>query len=70
MSLDARLENGATDLPYRQVADPRNPAFFLKNPSRVYGHSNAAYVAEKAYQEVLGIINSVDPTLPERLIQQ
>ncbi|BEJ11139.1 hypothetical protein CspHIS471_0105610 [Cutaneotrichosporon sp. HIS471] len=69
VSLDSRLENGAADLPYRQVADPRNPAFFLKNPSRVYGHSNAAFVAEKAYQDVLAIINGVDPTLPDRLIQ-
>ncbi|TXT07091.1 hypothetical protein VHUM_03261 [Vanrija humicola] len=68
-SLDhvARTQSGS--LAYRQVADPRYPAFFLRNPSRVYGLSNAAFVAEKAYQHVIGILASVDPRMPERLIQ-
>jgi len=36
----------------------------------VYGLSNAAYVAEKAYQDVLAQISAEDPSMPERLIQQ
>lgn len=70
VSLDARIEQRNADaLPYRQVADPRYPAYFLKNPSRVYGLSNAAYVAEKGYTEVLAIIKAEDESLPDKLIQ-
>lgn len=69
VSLDSRFEQDAR-VPYRQVADPRYPAFFLNNPSRVYGLSNAAFVAERAYEEVLGRLTRIDPSLPDRLIQQ
>lgn len=57
-------------LDYRQVADPRYPAYFLKNPSKVYAHSNAAYIAEKTYGDVARIISRGDPAMPEKLIQQ
>lgn len=69
VSLDSRFEQDAR-VPYRQVADPRYPAYFLNNPSRVYGLSNAAFVAERAYEEVLARVRRIDPNLPERLIQQ
>jgi hypothetical protein len=71
VSLDAQIEaRNTASLPYRQVADPRYPAYFLKNPSKVYGLSNAAYAAEKAYQDVVAIISADDPSMPERLIEQ
>lgn len=71
-SLGGRLVGPSEDqsLEYRQVADPRYPAYFLKNPSKVYGHSNAAYVAEKTYAEVARLISHGDPNMPEKLIQQ
>lgn len=69
VSLDSRFEQDAR-VPYRQVADPRYPAYFLNNPSRVYGLSNAAFNAERAYEDALTTIQRVDPSLPERLIQQ
>jgi hypothetical protein len=56
-------------LQYRQVADPKNPAYFLKNPSRVYGLSNHAYVAEKAYQMVYDILRDINPGYPQKMVQ-
>lgn len=57
-------------LEYRQVADPRYPAYFLKNPSKVYGLSSAACAAEKNYADVVRLISHGDPSMPEKLIHQ
>lgn len=71
LTTDSWAEQRTADgLAYRQVADPRCPAFFLRNPSKVYGVSNAAYVAEKAYQHVFGLLSAEDPAMPNRLIQR
>lgn len=67
--LDAQLE-ASSEKRYRQVADPRNPAYFLRNPSRVYAPSNAQSIAEEAYPEVLAIITAEDPTMPDKLMTQ
>lgn len=60
---------GCEKLHYRQVADPKNPAYFLKNPSQIYGLSNHAFVAEKAYQLVYDWLKEVDPEHPHKMVQ-
>jgi hypothetical protein len=56
-------------LHYRQVADPKNPAYFLRNPSQLYGVSNHAFIAEKAYQMVYDFLRAIDPEYPHKLVQ-
>lgn len=60
---------GSEKLHYRQVADPKNPAYFLRNPSRIYGLSNHAFIAEKAYQMVYDFLKDVDPEYPHKMVQ-
>lgn len=60
---------GSEKLHYRQVADPKNPAYFLKNPSRIYGLSNHAFKAEKAYQMVYDMLREVDSDYPHKMVQ-
>jgi hypothetical protein len=57
------------NLQYRQVADSKNPAYFLRNPSRVYGESNHAFVAEKAYQMVYDLLRDINPEYPQKMVQ-
>nr|XP_019043060.1 hypothetical protein I302_08771 [Kwoniella bestiolae CBS 10118]OCF21990.1 hypothetical protein I302_08771 [Kwoniella bestiolae CBS 10118] len=50
-------------LSYRQVADPKKPVFFLREPSRVYGLSNASYEAERAWKTAYMGGSFLDSTL-------
>lgn len=54
---------------FRQVADPRRPVFFLRNPSKVYGLSNTAFEAEKAYDTVNNLLRAEHAEYPARLLQ-
>jgi hypothetical protein len=56
-------------LQYRQVGSSRDPAFFLRASSKVYGLSNADFVAEKAYKAITSILRQEDSELPNRLVQ-
>ncbi|KAK6902621.1 hypothetical protein I203_107879 [Kwoniella mangroviensis CBS 8507] len=44
-------------LSYRQIADSKKPVFFLREPSRVYGLSNASYEAEKAWKTACEVLS-------------
>ncbi|KAK4688139.1 hypothetical protein P7C73_g1977, partial [Tremellales sp. Uapishka_1] len=57
------------NLTYRQVGDPRDPVYFLRNPSKVYGESNPAYQGEATYDMALRILRTQNKELPSRLVQ-
>ncbi|WVQ70403.1 uncharacterized protein L199_008630 [Kwoniella botswanensis] len=57
-------------LSYRQVADPKKPVFFLREPSRVYGLSNASYEAEKAWKTACEVLSYSQPGQGEHISHQ
>lgn len=56
-----------TRLHFRQVADPANPAYFLRSTSAVYGLSEGSVDGERVYQETIAKLSAVDFDLPHRL---
>ena len=67
-SIPSRLDHQGARLQYRQVGSAQDPAFFLRNPSRVYGVSNVDYVAEKAYTATIEILRQVTGGMERQLV--
>jgi hypothetical protein len=67
-SLPTRLDHHGSRLQYRQVGSAQDPAFFLRNPSKVYGVSNVEYVAEKAYVAAIEILRQEAEGLQRQLV--
>lgn len=65
----AGASSSTEKISYRQVADPRRPVYFLRNPSRVYGLANTLFAAEQAYESVTQQLKAENPDLPARLFR-